>query len=105
MGIQEKQSKLCRMIADLISFAHHHGYELTFGDAYRDPRAKFPYSSDRSLHNHRLAVDFNLFKNGKWLRTTEDFEPLGIYWESIGGSWGGRFSDGNHFSIKHDGRR
>jgi len=30
---------------------------------------------------------------------------LGLYWESIGGSWGGRFGDGNHFSLEHEGRR
>ncbi|HAO1973206.1 TPA: M15 family peptidase, partial [Escherichia coli] len=29
----------------------------------------------------------------------------GEYWESIGGTWGGRFSraDGNHFSLEHNG--
>jgi len=30
---------------------------------------------------------------------------LGEYWESIGGSWGGRFGDGNHYSLKYKGRR
>lgn len=33
---------------------------------------------------------------------------LGQYWESLGGSWGGRFKsrpDGNHFSLEHDGVR
>jgi len=28
---------------------------------------------------------------------------LGEYWEGMGGSWGGRFSDGNHFSLTHNG--
>ena len=29
---------------------------------------------------------------------------VGEFWESLGGSWGGQFNDGNHYSIEH-GRR
>lgn len=101
------------MVADLIIFAYDHGYELTFGDAYRDPRVhghvgqKQSYSSANSLHKERLAVDFNLFKDGVYLTRTEDHRPLGEYWESIGGAWGGRFksADGNHYSLEHNGRK
>tara|TARA_R100000655_G_scaffold55991_4_gene94151 strand:- start:53 stop:388 length:336 start_codon:yes stop_codon:yes gene_type:complete len=111
MTLGQKQRKFTRMIADLICFAYSQGYELTFGDAYRDPRVhghvgqKKSYSSANSLHKERLAVDFNLFKNGQYLTSTEDHRPLGEYWESIGGSWGGRFNDGNHYSIEHGGRK
>ncbi|EOT8011848.1 TPA: M15 family metallopeptidase, partial [Escherichia coli] len=58
-----------------------------------------------SLHTLRLAVDFNLFINGKYQADTDAYRPLGEYWESIGGTWGGRFSraDGNHFSLEHNG--
>ena len=91
------------MIADLIKFAYDHGYELTFGDAYRDERC--PYGASNSLHKKRLAVDFNLFKDGKYLTRTEDHQEFGEYWESIGGSWGGRFQDGNHYSLEHGGMK
>jgi hypothetical protein len=91
------------MVADLIVFAYTQGYELTLGDAYRDPRC--PYSHDNSLHHWRLAIDMNLFKDGTWLKNTEDHTPLGEYWESIGGTWGGRFGDGNHYSLSHNGMR
>ena len=97
------------MIAELIDFAYSKGYELTFGDAYRDPRTngtigeKVGYSHKDSNHKQRLAVDFNLFKNGAYLASTSDHEQLGIFWESIGGSWGGRFKDGNHYSLEHNG--
>lgn len=30
---------------------------------------------------------------------------IGEYWESIGGAWGGRFNDGNHYSLGHGGRK
>ncbi|URG13016.1 hypothetical protein B2_23 [Stenotrophomonas phage B2] len=97
------------MVGQLIDFAYSRGYELSFGDAYRDPRVhgamgvKGSYSAARSTHKNRLAVDFNLFKDGVFLTRTEDHKELGEYWESLGGTWGGRFNDGNHYSIEHDG--
>ena len=91
------------MVAKLITFATENDYELTFGDAYRDDRCGYGHST--SLHRKRLAVDFNLFREGRFLRTTEDHAPLGHYWESLGGSWGGRFNDGNHYSLEHQGMR
>lgn len=107
----QKQRQFVRMIGQLIEYAYENGYELTFGDAYRDPRVhgqvgqKQSYSSANSLHKERLAVDFNLFRDGKYLTSTEDHRPLGEYWESIGGTWGGRFNDGNHYSLAHGGRK
>jgi hypothetical protein len=50
-------------------------------------------------------VDFNLFRDGQWLSKSDDHKFLGEYWESIGGSWGGRFGDGNHYSLAHEGRK
>jgi len=111
MTLGQKQRKLTRMIAQLIVFAYDNGYELTFGDAYRDPRVhgnvgqKKSYSAASSLHKERLAVDFNLFRDGVYLTSTEDHRPLGEFWESIGGTWGGRFNDGNHYSLEHGGRK
>lgn len=101
------------MIAQLISYAQDKGLRLTFGEAYRTPEqaklnAKAGKGISNSLHTQRLAVDFNLFVNGQYKTRTEDYLPLGEYWESIGGSWGGRFKsnpDGNHFSLEHNGVR
>ena len=53
----------------------------------------------------RLAVDFNLFKDGKFLQSTDDHKELGEFWEALGGTWGGRFDDGNHYSLKYRGLR
>jgi hypothetical protein len=109
MSLGVKQRKFTLMVAALIQKAAELGYETTFGDAYRDPRVhgeqgvKKSYSEARSAHKHRLAVDLNLFKNGVYLTKTEDHKQLGEFWESIGGTWGGRFNDGNHYSMEHDG--
>ena len=110
MTLGEKQRKFTRMIADLIVFAYDNGFELTFAEAYRTPEqaalnAKAGKGISTSLHLDRLAVDFNLFKDGAYLSQTEDHRPLGEYWESIGGAWGGRFKDGNHYSLEHGGRK
>jgi hypothetical protein len=100
-SLSEKQQRFTHMIAMLINHAEYVGFKLTFGDAYRDDRCA--YGQPFSLHKKRLAVDFNLFKDGHYLTSTEDHKPLGEYWESIGGSWGGRFRDGNHYSLEHEG--
>jgi hypothetical protein len=111
MTLGQKQRKFTLMVATLVAWAYENGYELTYGDAYRDPRShgkvgeQGPYGRARSLHKSKLAVDFNLFKDGKYLKTTEDHQPLGEYWESIGGTWGGSFNDGNHYSLAHGQRR
>ena len=81
------------MVSLLILFAYEKGYELTFGDAWANNGHK-----RNSFHYKRLAIDLNLFKDGKWLIETEDHRILGEFWESIGGTWGGKWNDGNHYS-------
>ena len=112
MTLGEKQRKFTLMVALLIVEAYRLGYTLTFGEAYRPPETAAAYALDgrgiaNSLHTSRLAIDLNLFHNGKYLTESKDYLPLGEYWEGIGGSWGGRFSkpDGNHFSLEHGGVR
>ena len=98
--LRHMQSRFVRLIGLLIIFADDQGYELTFGDAF----ATSGHMKD-SLHYSRLAIDLNLFKGGVYLTETMDYKTLGTYWESIGGSWGGRFGDGNHYSLEYKGRR
>lgn len=93
MSLRKKQSEFVVAVASLILFATVRGYEITFGDAYAQTGHK-----DNSFHYKRLAIDLNLFKDGKYLTSTDEHRELGMYWESIGGTWGGRFDDGNHYS-------
>ena len=101
------------MVAKLITWAYANGgYELTFGEAYRTPEqaalnAKSGAGISNSLHIKRLAIDMMLWKAGVYQTDSKAYLPLGVYWESIGGSWGGRFarSDGNHFSLSWEGVR
>jgi len=110
LTLREKQSQFARMVTlQLIPKLYELGYEFTYGDAYRDPRLHgkigevLGYGHRNSCHKLRLAVDLNLFKDGKFIESTEDHRLLGEYWESIGGAWGGRFEDGNHYSLEHNG--
>lgn len=102
MSLRKQQSDFAQAVAKLIQEAARLGYEVTFGDAYRDSRC--PYGSLSSRHRSRLAIDLNLFRCGKYLTETEDHRPLGEWWESQGGIWGGRFSDGNHYEWPHSWR-
>ena len=113
MRLIEKQFLLLRLLPKLLDFAHAKGYDVTLGDGYRDPRVfgdvgeKQGYGAAYSNHKSRLAIDLNLFKNGDYLTTTEDHKETGEYWESLHPftCWGGRFDDGNHYSIEHEGRK
>ncbi|WP_302553731.1 M15 family metallopeptidase [Comamonas kerstersii] len=114
LTLGQKQRLFTKLVAQLIQYAYAQGYELTLGDAYRDPRVhgdvgvKKSYSSANSVHKQRLAIDLNLFKDGQYLTTTEAHKPLGQFWKSLHPlcRWGGDFStpDGNHYSMAHEGR-
>jgi hypothetical protein len=113
MTLGEKQRLFTRLVGELIAWAYQHGYELTFGDAYRSPEqaalnAKAGSGIANSLHSQRLAIDLNLFINGTYQSDSHAYKPLGDFWKSLdaGCCWGGDFqtrADGNHFSITHDG--
>jgi hypothetical protein len=113
MTLREKQSLFARLIARLLLRAYHTGFEVTLGEAWRPKVTADAYAAKgigikSSLHRSRLALDINLFKNGKYLTSTESYKNLGIWWEKQDElcRWGGRFKrrDGNHFSITHGGR-
>ena len=117
MTLREKQSLFVELVAQLIIQAETMGYELTFSEAWRSPEeaarlAKAGKGIKNSLHTQRLAIDFNLFKNGKYLSTTDAHRPLGEWWEAQSTddytcAWGGRFTrqDGGHYSLSHGGRQ
>lgn len=107
----QAQRRFARMVPRLIDKAHQLGFEVTLGDAYRDPRLhgqvgeRKGYGHPKSAHKQRLAIDLNLFRDGVYLSATEDHRPLGEWWEAQGGAWGGRFEDGNHYALEFGGIR
>ena len=121
MRLGDKQKLFARLVPRLIDKAHELGYEVTFGDLYRDARShgamgerliradgKAVYGALNSCHKMRLAIDLNLFdQSGKYLTTTADHQALGEWWEKQHPetAWGGRFNDANHYSISHEGSK
>lgn len=113
LTLREKQSLFVVLVARLIQHATGLGYELTFGETYRSPEeaarlAKLGLGITQSLHTLKLAIDLNLFKDGRYLSSSEAHRPLGEWWETQHAlcRWGGRFTraDGNHYSLTHGGR-
>lgn len=111
MTLRQKQSLFASYVARLLLKAEELGYEVTFGETYRSPEeaarlAKLGKGIAASLHTQRLAIDLNLFRDGVYLSRSEDYRTLGEWWEMQHSSlrWGGRFNDGNHFSLTHGGR-
>jgi len=97
MKLSEKQRKFSLMVAKFILFAYEMGCELTLGEAHRPKIMQDFYLKNgktkvkRSKHQDRLAIDFNLFIDNKYITDGNKYRKLGEYWESMGGRWGGRF--------------
>lgn len=109
MKLSEKQMKFSRMLAELILWVNQQpGYGVVIGEVFRSTEqaalnAKSGSGISNSLHTKCLAADLNLFKDGVYLKKTEDHLFIGEHWEKMGGTWGGRFGDGNHYSLEHEG--
>lgn len=102
MTLRQRQSKFASMVSLLIQFAYEQGFEITFGDAWaHDGHIK------GSFHYKRLAIDLNLFRDGRYLSSTKSHRPLGEFWEMLhrNNRWGGRFNDGNHYEFVPNGWR
>ena len=60
-----------------------------------------------SIHQDKLAIDLNLFKNGEYLPDAESHRPLAEFWETLHPLCraGYRFRDANHYSLEFQGRK
>ncbi len=122
MKLGAKRRIFTRHLADLISYA----WSIGLGTAL-DAVKRMTGGHRNSTHRVGLGADVNLYNaNGGYLSSTKAHTPLGLYWEAKSGyylpsgacvekgtpgasylefCWGGRFNDGNHYSIKHAGVR
>lgn len=111
MSLGQKQRLFARLVALLITEIYRRGYGVTLDWAYRPPECAEHLAAAgkgirNSLHGQRLAIDLNLFHGDAYLTDSEAHRPFGHYWESLHPLcvWGGRFNDGGHYSMAHDGR-
>jgi len=109
MSMVDSQAAFLLDVCKLINHATSLGFVLTAGELYRTAEQQEIYMKTgrsqtmNSLHLKRLAIDFNIFKNGQLCYNKTVLAPLGAYWESLNplNSWGGngkKLVDTPHFS-------
>ena len=107
MSLGKKQEQFSVAIAKMILWFDERGYQVRFGDTFRDPRlhgehgVKKGYGSANSVHKLKLAGDLNLFKDGVYLNkgTEPIWDEAHEYWETLGGAPAVP-NDANHFSFE-----
>lgn len=110
MTLLEKQHLFARLLPRLIDRAHELGFNVAVGEVERsqaaaDAMAAAGKGISNSLHRLKLAVDLHLFLGTSYLTDGTAHQSLGEWWEHQHElcCWGGRFGDGNHYSITHGG--
>ena len=109
MSMVDAQAAFLLDVCRLVNYATAQGFVLTAGELFRTAEQQEIYMKTGrsqtmdSLHLKRLAVDFNIFKDGKLCYDKATLAPLGAYWESLHhlNSWGGngrKLVDTPHFS-------
>ena len=107
MSATDRQWAFLKALAKLIQwvYAQPGMMTVTGWELYRTPEQAALYAKEGkgiadSKHCRRLACDLNLFISGEYQADSMAYLPLGEYWETLGGVWGGRWTrrpDGNHF--------
>lgn len=114
MNVKQKRWLFSKFFAQLVLKAIDLGFHPAIDQIKRttleaSSNAKTGSGIVNSLHTLGLAGDLLLYKNGQYLKSSEDYRELGEWWENLHElcRWGGRFkrADGNHFSIEHNGIR
>lgn len=123
----EKQFQFTKMLGELFTWMSTQGYNWSLGDGWRSSdklqcahcgrehsyQELLVYNGKsktvNSKHGDRLAIDINLFDEKRKLAPSVNYLPIGEKWESLGGTWGGRFKplnpntkigwDAGHFEL------
>jgi len=111
-ALREQRLKFSEMISEFVLWVPKSlpGYQVVYGEILRGPaqiawNVAHGVGIGKTLHQYGLAADLSLYINGVYQTDTEAYRPLGEEWERRGGTWGGRFKDGNHFSLEWKGIR
>lgn len=115
----EKQFIFLVNLANLILWVKKRGFVLTGGELLRtaDQQELYVKSGKSKINNSRhlvkLAIDLNLFINGKYIdKACPEYQEIGNYWCALHplNRWGGDFNkngdykddgwDANHFEMQ-----
>lgn len=99
MTLSERQCDFTYRVSMLIQKADQLRMRVAAIDWGRDLETQKRYVAMKksktmnSKHLDNLAVDLKVIKDGKAYQDYDTMKPLGEYWESLGGRWGGRFGE------------
>jgi len=108
----EEQAKFATDLAKLILYINSQEYTLSLGEVWRTQYQQDHYvatglsKTKHSKHQDRIAVDLNIFKNGKLIFKNGKLiicpKEIGTYWKSLSNAnvWGGDWKspyDPGHF--------
>ena len=112
MTLREKQSKFAGMLGRLLVKAEEIESPLVILCMYRglsEQQVMVSTGKSKTLESKHLvglAVDVafleDIMDDGKITWSIDKYTPLGLFWESFGGRWGGRFGD-NPNTLKIEG--
>lgn len=106
MLLSELQQLFARDTVLLFQNIFEKGYTFTYGESMRSVEQAAIYAKEGkgikdSLHCKRLAIDINLFKDGKYLDDAKHYEQFSIYWENLSpcnrSGYNFKKVDANHF--------
>jgi hypothetical protein len=108
MTLRQKQSVFLDMVGKLICHAQALGITIFVLEWYRSEerqaqlRAAGKSWIARSKHQDGLAVDLVVMDGRGVTWDVARYKPLGEFWKSIGGTWGGDWKvvDAVHFEYK-----
>jgi hypothetical protein len=97
MSLSRIQQQFMQHFGMLLHQIYARGYGCTGGHLYRCQDC--PVGTKNSNHKIRLAVDLQLFKDGKYLTDPEEYRQFAQYWEALhpDNRSGIRYNDANHF--------
>lgn len=110
MNLRQARCKASQCWELLIHRAFELGYEAAIDDV-KHKAQKCAYCGQPvptghmplSLHEDALAMDLNLYKDGRYVVDDEGHKDLGVYWKSLHPDcrWGGDFDskDFNHYAF------
>jgi hypothetical protein len=83
-----RQCEFARNVSRLIHFINVAGYEVTLGETIRSKEeAEANYKKGIGIrdsnHLYRLAIDLNMFKDGKYLTKEKYYAFAGAYWKTL----------------------
>jgi len=103
MSVRKKQARFAGMLGMLLAKAVSLKTPVVILELYRSLETQRAYVARgvsktlNSKHLEGLAVDLAFLEDieddGKINFQPDKYKELGLYWESLGGRWGGRFGD------------